>query len=184
MRIIAGKHKGRKLNVPTHDLRPTKDFTREALFNIVDAEDCDFLDLFSGSGSIGIEAISRYCKNSTFVDNNKNSIMTIEKNLNMIKENAVLIQSDVLAFLKNNKNLANFDLIYFDPPYNTELGINTLTCLDEFSTLSDSVMIVYEHSSKDTKLDDLKLTKLVKYRTKKYGRSSLTFFVKDLNNKN
>ncbi len=177
MRIIAGKYKGRKILVPKTKLRPTMDFTREALFNIIDVQDCSILDLFSGSGSFGLECLSRNCKEVTFVEKDRNAIETIKKNLSLINENAIIIQDDVIRYLKKNNNINNYDYIFLDPPYNTDLGLNTLILLDINHQSNDNLIIIYEHSSNEaSSVLGYKFNYIQCRQTRKYGSSTLTFF--------
>jgi 16S rRNA (guanine966-N2)-methyltransferase len=180
MRIISGKYKGRKLYVPKNELRPTKDFTREALFNIINIEGKSLLELFAGSGSVGIEALSRNASTVTFVDQSIDSVKTIDRNLELIDKKAKIIKSDIRRFLELNSNLVNYDFIFLDPPYKTDLGYNTLIFLDKKVKLNDTIIVIYEHSkfiSND--LENLNLDKIKLKETRDYGKSSLSFFIKN-----
>ncbi len=124
MRVITGKARGRKLETLSGEkVRPTTDRIKEAIFSILqfDIEGRRFLDLFSGSGQMGIEALSRGAKEAVFVDSSKNSIAVIKRNLQStaLQENAKILNIDSLSFLamKNGQ----FDIAYLDPPYGTGL---------------------------------------------------------------
>lgn len=176
MRIISGKYKGRKILVPKTKLRPTKDFTRVALFNIIHVKSKTVLDLYSGSGSFGIECLSRDCKEVIFIELNKIACETIKKNLTLINENSKVIRIDVTNFLKKHPDLSNYDIIFLDPPYNSDLGIDTIQFIDK-TILNENVIIIYEHSTYLTnKIHTINLNNLKIYKTKKYGVSSLTFY--------
>ncbi len=180
MRIISGKHKGRKLNVPKTKLKPTKDITREALFNIIEVLDKTVLDLFSGSGSFGLECLSRGCKDVVFVEKNRRAVSTIKKNLSLIDEKASIFPMDVLSFLKKNSDLKSYEVIFLDPPYNEIVGIDTLIFLDKNAQLNDNVIIIYEHSNERTKeiKEEISFQNIRIVKNKRYGNSSLTFFEK------
>lgn len=148
MRVISGKHKGRVLKqFKGDDIRPTSDRAKEALFNIIsnNVYGANFLDLFSGTGSIGIEALSRGASNVTFVDGSKESVLLIKNNLQMIKENANVELLNAQTFLlKTNQT---FDIIFLDPPYNFK-GVDELfKIILERKLLNDGAIIIYEHGS-------------------------------------
>ncbi|MCB0431076.1 MAG: 16S rRNA (guanine(966)-N(2))-methyltransferase RsmD [Flavobacteriales bacterium] len=120
MRIIGGKYKGRRFQPPAKlSLRPTTDFAKESLFNILtnrlDWEQCTCLDLFSGTGSLTYECLSRGAAGAWAVEKNRASVNFIRKTLTDLNENATVIQEDVLRFLK--KPGREFDLVLADPPY-------------------------------------------------------------------
>ncbi len=124
MRVIAGKARRIQLKtVPGMDTRPTTDRIKETLFNILQTElySARFLDLFSGSGAIGIEALSRGCEMAVFVENNRDAANCIRENLKATKlsEAAVVMQRDVLTALQQLEQEGKcFDIIFMDPPYN------------------------------------------------------------------
>lgn len=125
MRIIAGQFKGRNLKAPKGDqTRPTPSRLRETVFNILQnhIEGSSFLDLFSGSGLIGFEALSRGAKSATLVENNLQSIQCIKSNAEQLGVTSYLhtIKSDVISYLeRSSKQSKQFDIIYADPPYET-----------------------------------------------------------------
>lgn len=119
VRIIGGSHRGRKLTFPQIEgLRPTADSVREKLFNWLgqDLTACDVLDLFAGSGAMGIEAASRHAKQIVMIENHKQAIAALQKNLQELQFNNIdLIYRDALTYLKSvNKQ---FDIVFLDPPY-------------------------------------------------------------------
>ena len=123
LKIISGKYKSRIITIPNKsNLKPTKAYIRESLFNIVDLKVCDTsLDLFSGSGILSLEALSRGIKKAILVEQDLDLVRAIKKNLASLDEaNAKVINKKVGKFLKdNNPNI--FDIIFLDPPYNTNL---------------------------------------------------------------
>jgi 16S rRNA (guanine966-N2)-methyltransferase len=121
VRVIAGTYGGRVLKAPPGDsTRPTSDRVREALFSILGAriEDARVLDLFAGSGALGIEALSRGAASAAFVDNGTQAIRAIRANLSALGVQAGIRQSDALRFLAHASELgAQYDLVFLDPPY-------------------------------------------------------------------
>ena len=137
MRIIAGQFKGRKINFPEEkNTRPLRDFVRESVFNIIEnsnklkfqIKDSIVLDLFSGTGSFGLECISRGAKNVTFFENYPNTLKILKKNiklLNVSKKCEIFDQNSFNLFDNNKISSQKFDLIFLDPPYR-EKNINFL----------------------------------------------------------
>lgn len=178
MRIVGGKFKGRNLMTFKGDaIRPTADKVRESLFNIFQfkIQDSDFLDLFCGTGAVGIEAISRGANKVVFNDLNKDSIELTQKNLSLIKNpsNAVVKRSDGVDFLKCNTE--KFDIIFIDPPYKSGLYGQLLTY--SHLSLKEGGTVVFE-SEEPLKEEDYNAVNLSKYDERKYGRAHLTFFKK------
>ena len=133
MRVIAGK--ARRLNlktVPGMDTRPTTDRIKETLFNILQPEllDCHFLDLFSGSGAIGIEALSRGAARAVFVTK--------------LADSGTLLNMDVMQALRSLEGKGVFDCIFMDPPYNHELERQVLEYLQDSSILDENTLIIVE----------------------------------------
>ena len=119
MRVITGIARGKRLVTPdTYDVRPTSDKVKEALFSALqfDIEGRRVLDLFAGSGQLGIEALSRGAKSCVFVDNSRASINLVKKNLEItgLEDNAKVIQSDFSSFAAMSRD--TFDLVFLDPP--------------------------------------------------------------------
>ncbi len=150
MRVISGFAGGRKLISPKgEDTRPTSDKVREAVFNILGnkVQDAVVLDLFAGSGAMGIEALSRNAKTAVFVDINHTALLAVKKNL----ENTGLLQSSVvkngnsLSFLKKTEIL--YDIIFIDPPYNSGLYEPSLKIISEKGLLSRGGLVVLESSN-------------------------------------
>ncbi len=135
LRVIAGAAKGRKLKMPPgEETRPVMDRVKEAVFNILadDIVEATFLDLFAGSGSVGIEALSRGAARATFVESSAAAVRTIQANLAAtgLAGQARVVRSDVFIYLHNNPR-EGFDLIYIAPPQYHNLWAETLQALDE-----------------------------------------------------
>lgn len=149
MRVIAGKARRLPLKtLPGSDTRPTTDRIKETLFNIIQQSilDCRFLDLFSGSGAIGIEALSRGAEYAVFVEKNPRACACIRENLAFTKlsENGKLLAMDALQALRSMEGQPAFDCIFMDPPYEMNLEHQVLEYLKD-STLADvSTMIIVE----------------------------------------
>ena len=160
MRVIAGK--ARRLNLKTVEgmnTRPTQDRTKETLFNVInnDIPQSSFLDLYSGSGAIGIEALSRGAKECVFVENNRQALQCIEENLEFtkLKENALIIKDSVqnaIEMLNNQKKY--FDFVFMDPPYNHLYEKDVLIFLSK-SVLIDSCSMIIIEASNETEFDYL-----------------------------
>ena len=154
MRVISGLRKGHRLIAPKGiTVRPTEDKIKESLFNILGYidEDSIVLDAFGGSGSIGIEFLSRGAKTSYFVDKYIESINTIKENLKHTKllENSNILKSDIFVALKSfGVNKIKFDYIYLDPPYRKDNLIHKLLESIGFEdVLQEDGMIIIEHES-------------------------------------
>lgn len=178
MRVIAGEAKGRRLKmVPGSSTRPVGERVKEALFGILGEEVVDalFLDLYAGTGSVGIEALSRGAREAVFVDHGRRAVATIKDNLahTGLDERARVVRAEVFAFLKRG-DLGPFDLIYVAPPQYRELWAKTLRALDESSMLAPGGLVVAQIHPKeyvDLKLETLKLTD-----QRRYGSSMLCFY--------
>ncbi len=147
MRIISGMRKGLKLKSPDGmNTRPTTDRVKESVFNLLQfCLPCDsVLDLFAGSGALGIEALSRHSSHAVFVDQNKQSIALIQDNLSAARfqENATVICQDALSYLKDCPH--SFDLIFLDPPYNMGLLLPVLQEIAKNNLLREDGIIVIE----------------------------------------
>lgn len=180
MRIISGIHKGRKLqSVRGMATRPTSDRVREALFNILGPQplDAQILDLYAGTGALGIEALSRGAHHAIFIDRSAQALAVLRKNLEQCKMAAC---SQVLQWdIAKNLNCLNhierpFDLVFLDPPYHKNLVSITLTHLLAVECLNNQTVVVAEHESglnTDVLPAGLKLVK-----TRRYGQTALSFF--------
>ncbi|MBO4323034.1 MAG: 16S rRNA (guanine(966)-N(2))-methyltransferase RsmD [Clostridia bacterium] len=172
MRVIAGKHRGRVLaEFKGREVRPTSDRAKEALFNILQGKTAgaSFLDLFCGTGSIGIEALSRVAAKATLVDNSKESVKIAEKNLNALGEKADIVLCDAEAFIKRTSE--RFDIIFLDPPYK----LNVSALLDEIGRrdiLSDGGVVIYEHDENNSYSSE----KLLLVDSRRYGIAQFDFY--------
>ena len=176
MRIIGGKHRGRML-VPFKgsDVRPTSDRAKEALFNILSPEisGANMLDLFCGSGSVGLEAISRGADLVVFNDSSRESLSILEKNLALLKESAKIYNLDYRVLLKQLD--ITFDIIFLDPPYKSDAGEQALRLISERKLLNTGGIAVLESD----KPFEGSILDLVKYDERRYGIACLTFFTPD-----
>lgn len=132
MRVITGTSRGRVLRtLEGEDVRPTTDRVKEAVFSIIqfEIEGRRVLDLFAGSGQLGIEALSRGAASATFVDMSKDSLSAVKYNLEHTKlgDNAKVVQTDALSFLKLTKD--KFDIVFLDPPYASSLVVDSMKLL-------------------------------------------------------
>ncbi len=174
MRIISGKYRGKNLkSFDGFDVRPTSDRAREALFSILYNKviGSNFLDLCSGTGAIGLEAISRGAKKITFVDSSKESLKILKYNLDSIKETADICYKDALLFLKETKE--KFDIIFFDPPYAFSDVKSILNEVYKRELLNENGLFIYEHKADKPSLE-IENFKLV--NTKKYGIAIFDFY--------
>ena len=149
MRIIAGKARRLPLKtLPGKDTRPTTDRIKETLFNMLapELEGAYFLDLFAGSGQIGLEAVSRGSAYCVFVDNNKKACEVIRDNMEFTKlaDQCMLMNTDVLTALRQLEGKYRFDLIFMDPPYNQNLEPDILQYLSQSSIMKDDALIIVE----------------------------------------
>ncbi|MBE7087014.1 MAG: 16S rRNA (guanine(966)-N(2))-methyltransferase RsmD [Clostridiales bacterium] len=175
MRVVGGLYKGRVLVPFDGDrIRPTSDKVRESFYNIVRDKvyGCNFLDLFCGTGAMGIEALSRGASFVQLNDFSKDSLTVVKKNLEKLKitDNVKITNFDATGCLKNS--IQKFDIIYIDPPYKSDLGIKVLPFVGE--ALTDDGIAVYES---ETPFNE-RVSGLEIYDTRKYGRAYLTFFKK------
>ncbi len=147
MRVISGKYRGKRLLSPSDDrVRPTTDRIKETVFNVLQfrVEGATVLDLFSGSGALGIECLSRGAKEVVFVDKSTDSVALTKANLKGIDGNYRVVCSDFLGAL-NSLN-EKFDIIFLDPPYDTNLGEIAIDVIVKRDMLTDDGVIYFEHS--------------------------------------
>lgn len=180
MRVIAGEYKGRRLDcIEGVEIRPTADKVKESLFNILGNAviDSTFLDLFGGTGGVGIEALSRGAKYVVFIDTNIKSIKVLKSNLDHlnIKDNVEVFHTDyTTAISKLHKYNKQFDIIFIDPPYKVGMAASALEEINKNSILSQSGLIIVEHDSKEDMPQ--RVGKLYLYRIKQYGNTTLSFY--------
>ena len=180
MRVITGSARGVQLKTPEGlQTRPTADRVKEALFSIIQFEiPCArVLDLFGGTGQLGIEALSRGAKSAVFVDESEKACTLIRENLNRTKlsENGKVIRSDYMQYLQNCRE--TFDIVFLDPPYAEVFLENALNKLTEIDILQSGGIIVAERPvGKDLPWDFEGFTRSKDY---KYGKTFLTIYRKD-----
>ena len=159
MRIIAGTARSLPLKtIEGKDTRPTTDKTKETLFNVMqfDVPGAYFLDLFAGSGQIGLEALSRGAAYAVFVENSRKAASCIEDNIYFTKFDKVsnLMMTDAVTAVRTLEGKYKFDIVFMDPPYNKELEKEVLIALSDSDILKDDTLIVVE-ASNDTDFDYL-----------------------------
>ena len=180
LRVIFGRAKGLKLlTLEGSSTRPTTDRVKENLFNIIAPyiADSNVLDLFAGSGSLGIEALSRGATSAVFSDQSEKSVEIIKKNLEHTKflDNSEVFMGEAQIILKKlSQQSKKFDIIFLDPPYKNEIVPKTLQALELNGVLEDRVLIVAE-----TDIDDElpnEIGTLIVSKIQIYGKTKLTFF--------
>ncbi|MBO4939010.1 MAG: 16S rRNA (guanine(966)-N(2))-methyltransferase RsmD [Oscillospiraceae bacterium] len=180
MRVITGKARGIQLKTPDGMLtRPTTDRVKEALFSIInfDIPMADVLDLFGGTGQLGIEALSRGAKSAVFVDQRDDACRLIRENLRRTKleQDAKVVRSDYLDYLKRCRE--KFGIIFLDPPYAEVFLENALKCITEIDILQSGGIIVTERPlGKELPWEFEGYTRSKDY---KYGKVLLTIYRKD-----
>ncbi len=183
MRIIAGSVKGRSLKtLRGKGTRPTSDRVKESLFAILGdrVSGADALDLYAGSGSLGIEALSRGAKSATFIDNYLPCIKTIKENLctlGLVSKGKVYKQDGIAALQLLAKRKAQFNLIFIDPPYGSKLAEKTLHTLPLYNLIEDGATVVVEHSRRVSIVRQTGGFKLKMQRS--YGGTMLSFYERD-----
>ena len=178
MRVIAGEKRHLLLKTLNDlSIRPTTDKIKETLFNMIqfDVQGVNFLDLFAGTGAIGIEALSRGAKMATFVDNNDKAIKVIKDNLEHtgLSDRANVIKSDASISLENlSRKNESYDIVFMDPPYDKDLYRPVFEKLAKSSVINDDSIIILEVALKDDAIgiEDLgfKITKVKKYKSNKH----------------
>ena len=149
MRVVSGMARGRKLkSLSGNTIMPTTDMVKESIFNIIqfDIEGRSVLDLFAGTGQLGIEALSRGAKSVVFVDSNPEAQMLIRENTELcgFMDSAAIVRRDALRYLEGSEK---FDLIFIDPPYATALAAKVLSKINEFDKLNVNGIIICELSA-------------------------------------
>ena len=176
MRIVAGRYRGRKLTPPSDDsVRPTTDRIKETVFNILqwDVEGARVLDLFAGSGALGIECLSRGAAEVVFADKSPASVALIRQNLKGIEGSYRVLTADFMGVLRSGED--KFDLIFIDPPYKSGLGELAVDAAFDLGRVAEGGTVVYEHSSElpfKCAREDLKV------RTKVMGSVTVEFIRK------
>ena len=180
MRVISGSLRGRKLKEPTgRNIRPTTDKIKESVFNIVqfDIEGRKVLDLFAGTGQLGIEALSRGAKSAVFIDTAMESVKLIYENIKTcgFSEQTAVWARDALRYLESDEK---FDLVFVDPPYDAKLADRAVSKIAEFDKLNLNGIIINEAKadSATTVLEQ----PYVLHKEYKYGTSKLVKYVREI----
>jgi 16S rRNA (guanine966-N2)-methyltransferase len=183
MRIISGNFKGKKIILPKDKLtRPLKDLTKESIFNIIEhskllnikLEQANILDLFSGIGSFGLECLSRGADSVTFIENYKEVLKILKKNINNVKQEnfTKIIEKDI--FVEDTLKLLNdrFDIIFMDPPYKEKKLTNLFNSIIKLALLNDKGIIIIHRHKKEEDAFPQQFNTLIK---KNYGISQIIF---------
>ena len=177
MRVITGSARGRKLKTPeNYDIRPTTDNVKESIFNIIqfDIEGRRVLDLFAGTGQLGIECLSRGAASVTFVDQSRDAVELVKANLRACGFEAKVYNQESISFLNH---AGKYDLILLDPPYATNLLDQALEIINVVDILSEGGIIICE-SGREKTMPEMKPP----YRKKKeyrYGKVKLTSYLRE-----
>jgi len=177
MRVISGSARGRRLKTPEDDrIRPTTDNVKESIFNIIqfDIEGRRVLDLFAGTGQLGIECLSRGAESVVFTDQSREAVQLIRENLKSCGLRATVLQQDALSYLRSG---GHFDLIFVDPPYDSNLYETVLEIINSVDILSDGGIIVCE-SRREKILPEMCMP-YRKRREYNYGKVKLTLYTKE-----
>jgi 16S rRNA (guanine966-N2)-methyltransferase len=174
MRIIAGEWRGRRLNpVKGKGVRPTTDRVRESWMAALGGElmDARVLDLFAGSGALGLEALSRGAKTATFVEKARGSLVTLKANIEVLKAGTMtrIVRGDAMAFIRKVE-AGSFDLVLADPPYDGDYAVELLTLFSE-KPFARSLWV--EHRSKDP------MPPVAGLRQRRYGDTTLSILTSD-----
>jgi len=172
MRVIAGTHRGRRIVAPKGDeTRPTSDRVRENAFNLIGpVDDADVLDLFAGSGALGIEALSRGASTATFVELDRYACKVINANLDSLDFRGTVLQQDAVRAVTSERR--TYDLILCDPPY----GYDHAKVTPHLARLlNEDGVLVYESSGRE---DPPEVPGLEQRTSRKYGSTRLTLFDK------
>ena len=175
MRVITGEARGRRLiTLEGEDVRPTTEKVKEAIFSAIqfDIQGRRFLDLFAGSGQMGIEALSRGAESATFVDSSRRAVDIVRKNLNSVGfyDKAKVLHTDSLSFLEMNSDI--YDIVFLDPPYGTGLLQEVLPKV--FENVKKTAVIIVENPENEEifeKYGDFMLD-----RQKHYGKIKITMY--------
>ena len=181
MRVISGVARGTKLNsIDSTDTRPTLDRVKEALFNIIQniIDDSIVLDLFAGSGAIGIECISRGAKKAYFCEKSHEAVKMIRQNIEKTRftDKSEILQQDYKKALKNYsvRNI-KFDIVFLDPPYKNDIAVDAVQDIIELGLLEKNGVIIIETDEKQRELKELEKLQVEVYDLRKYGRVNLIF---------
>ena len=178
MRVIAGTAKGTKLNsIDYISTRPTLDRVKEPLFSIIQNNivESNVLDLFAGSGALGIESLSRGAKHCTFCDKSYKSIQMLKENIQKVRmqEKSTILNIDYKKCLDEQKE--KFDIIFIDPPYKMDIAIDSVKRIIELELLAKDGIIIIETDEEERERKELEKIDLELYDVRKYGRVKLLF---------
>lgn len=182
MRVISGIARGTKINsIESMDTRPTLDRVKESLFNILqnDIKNKVVLDLFAGSGALGIEALSRGAKQAYFCDINLDAIKVLKQNLEKTKliKNAIIINKDYKIALKQIQE--KIDIIFLDPPYKLDFAVEAIKEIIKLKLINEDSLIIIETDEVERELNQIqKINELEIIDKRKYGRAYLIFIKK------
>lgn len=175
MRITGGKYVRRTISCPPGVIRPAMDRMRESLFSILgDITGCSFLDLFSGSGCVAIEAASRGASPIHLVEMDRGKKATIEKNLSFVEEDKKLFVSDAKRFILSTPY--KYDIVYCDPPFPMEEKVKLLEDVASSDIVKDKGLFIIHYPLEERKLWPEKVGSFVLCDERKYGRSILRFY--------
>ena len=176
MRIIAGIKKGLKLNDFTgSDIKPITDRVKELIFSMLYGyiDDAICLDLFAGSGGLGLEALSRGAKSCDFIDSKKESINLLKLNIEKTGfKDANVIIKDSLDYLETIKNETKYDLIFIDPPYSSNYVKSSLNLIHKYDRINKNGLIIIEQDFKDA-INSIDIDNFYIFKDKKYGRTRI-----------
>lgn len=179
MRITTGVYKGRQLKAPA-GIRPTEDRVRKAFFDIMgDCSGLSFLELYAGSGAMGLEALSRGAQSVTFVEKDRKAVEMIEKNLALLGQDAVtrarVIHHEADRVIPQLAEAGKrFDLVFLDPPYYRDMAEKTLQLLGGCDIVNHSGYVVVQHFCKDRL--SARSGRLIQFKQTKYGETVLSFY--------
>ena len=177
MRVITGSARGRRLKTPeNYDIRPTTDNVKESLFNIIqfDIEGRRILDLFAGTGQLGIEALSRGAKSCVFCDESREAVKIVKENLKTCGLSAEVYQMNALDLLRRG---GKYDLIFVDPPYDADLYRPVLETVNLVDNLSDGGIIICE-ARRETALPEM-IAPYRKGKEYRYGKVKICIYTKE-----
>lgn len=180
MRVISGVARGTKLNsIESLSTRPTLDRIKESLFNIIqnEIEDCIVLDLFSGSGAIAIEFLSRGARQAYLCENNHAAARMIYQNVEKTKmiDKTIILEKDYRKTLENLKEKVQFDFIFLDPPYQANFAVDATKRILSLNLLKEKGTIIIETDDEKRELRELEELDVKVKDIRKYGRVSLIF---------
>ena len=181
MRIVGGTARGRTLAAPKSDdvIRPTADRVRETLFNILGqtCDDLDVLDLYAGTGALGLEAVSRGANKAVLVDSGREALALCKENIEALKFGAkveLLVMDAIKAIASLGKQGRTFQLVFADPPYNKRAGLSILEALDAANVITDGGIAVIETGA-DEKLPEQQ-GRFTRIDERAYGATNVSIF--------